>query len=122
MEGEIRDVINSDLIDLAELKLDAGTPEKFKRVNHPTVDYYKVLKGLEKLESFVIQSIMFRGEVDNLEEAERWIQIVEELRPEAVQIYSLDRPTASNIFKVSREQLLRLKKTLKEGGIETTIF
>jgi len=122
MNGEIRGVINSEVIDLAEMKLDAGTPEKFNRVNRPTVDYHKVLEGLEKLESFVIQSIMFRGEVDNLEEAERWVQVVEELRPEAVQIYSLDRPTASNIRKVSREQLLRLKKPLKEDGIETTIF
>lgn len=122
MNEEIRDAINNELIDLAEMKLDAGTPEKFKRVNRPTVKYHKVLEGLEKLKSFVIQSIIFRGDVDNLEEAERWIQVVEKLGPEAVQIYSLDRPTASNIRKVSREQLLGLKETLEENGIETTIF
>jgi wyosine [tRNA(Phe)-imidazoG37] synthetase (radical SAM superfamily) len=118
----IRDTINSGLIDLAEMKLDAGTQESFLEINRPAVDYQKVLRGLQRLEDFVIQSIKFRGEVDNLGDAEKWIQVVGRLQPEAVQIYSLDRPAAKDIRKASQEDLLKLKKTLKKSGIETKIF
>lgn len=85
-------------IDLPIMKLDVGNERAFKRLNrakHP-VTYQRVIEGLKSLKRYVIQAMFVKGRVSNSTEpeVESWIEQLQKLRPEWVQIYSVDRGTA----------------------------
>lgn len=123
MDRNIKETLDSKLIDLPVMKLDAGTQEKFLEVNQPFIGYQDVLKGLERLENYVIQSIRFKGEINNFDEdIEEWIEVVEDLEPDKVHLYSLDRPTEMDLEEVDRKDLHEVERKLEEKGIKTEVF
>lgn len=85
-------------------KLDAGTPEYFKRVNATTISYERILRNLLDLgrrQPIIIQSCFMRlhDAGPSPEEIEAYIQRLRDLlangaRIEAVQVYSVSRPPA----------------------------
>lgn len=99
-------------IDLPIMKLDVGNEQAFKRMNHgiPLITLESIVEGLRSLKKFVIQSMFIRGKIDNSSDWEvmSWIKRLQELKPLWVQIYSIDRGTAS--AQLEKVEISRLKE------------
>ena len=110
------------------MKLDAGNLAVFNRVNRPSAveDYDQMIRGLRLLKPLVIQSMFIAGRIDNTreEDVNLWIEKIESIRPEAVQIYSIERSTRdTGILVVPKDKLEWVASRLKEKtGISSQVF
>lgn len=95
-EPEIRSALQ--LLDAPMMKLDAGDEKTFRAINCPahSVSFAEVIAGLKEMPNLMIQSMMLEGKITNVrgEAFEAWANLVAELNPGAIHIYSLDRPAA----------------------------
>jgi len=115
------------------LKLDAVTEPLFQLINKPTVpiSIKKIIKQLQQMNGdFILQTLFFKGEIDgqyfdNATEPHLslWMEVVKQLHPRKVMIYSLDRNTpAQKLEKIPREQLQKIVKQLQGFGIEADAY
>jgi hypothetical protein len=73
--------------------------------------------------------MFLRGEynsqrVDNTteEQVSAWLRLVEQIAPQRVMVYSLDRDTpCQTLEKVSREELQEIARRVEELGIECSV-
>ena len=123
------DVRNALLrVDNNILKLDSAFDETVRLINNPC-GAYSVRETVELMKLFggrmILQTMFLRGEsegraVDNTteEEVEAWLRIVEEIRPAAVMVYTLDRDTpCKTLAKVAHEELLAIAARVESLGI-----
>ncbi len=119
-------------VDKAMLKLDSGIEGTVNLVNQPnrrraiseTVELMKLFNG-----DFVLQTMFLRGEYNSTpfdnttkQEVDAWLEIVEELHPSEVMLYSIDRDTPhSELQRVTREELLEIASRVEALGITTTV-
>ena len=101
------------------MKLDAGRAATFKTLNQPgpADTWARIVLGLRRMRRIVIQSMFVAGRVDNTseEEIEAWIKILNEIQPEGVQVYTIDRsPQHSDILEVSRDRLREIARRLTD--------
>ena len=106
-------------LDFRIMKLDAGDPKTFKKLNLPCkeVDYRTILDGLQSLKNVTLQTMFVDGKIQNVEDREigRWIERVSEIKPVAAQIYSLHRPPAESFLReVSAERLQEIATQTEE--------
>ena len=110
------------------LKLDAITEPLFQLINKPTVPISaeEIIKHLQQLDgSFILQSLFLKGIIDgqvfnNATESHLslWLDVVKQLHPKKVMIYSLDRSTpAQGLEKISLEKLEEITKRVQTFGI-----
>lgn len=115
-------------IDLPMMKLDVGNQLAFTRMNHgiPPVSLERIVEGLKSLKKFVIQSMFVRGKINNSTDWEvmSWIRRLKELKPLRVQIYSLDRGTASEgLEKVELSRLREIAQLAKKlTGLTVEVY
>ena len=119
-------------IDNPILKLDAGTVEMYNRINKPVSAKFDAI--VEKLKAFgnkcVIQTLLLRGENDGLvidntnnEEFEAWLEIVKQIKPRSVMLYSIDRETPEKqLEKLLIPELERFAERIRAIGIETQTY
>lgn len=105
------------LMDKPMMKLDAGDEQTFRLINRPvkTVLLREIVDGLKHLPNLMIQSMLIDGDIVNTkgDTYEAWAEVLGNLQPGNVHIYSIDRPTAKgNIKRVSPQKLQRVKKDL----------
>jgi wyosine [tRNA(Phe)-imidazoG37] synthetase (radical SAM superfamily) len=115
-------------IDLPILKLDSAIESTFRLINKPA-DTFNFLEYIDNLKSFknkiIVQTMFLRGEingenVDNTTEIElnKWIEIVKELNPVNVMIYSIDRePPSKKLIKIQAEELKLIAEKIKTHNI-----
>lgn len=88
-----------EYIDLPIMKLDVGNPSLFKRINRPVegLDFYEIVDGLARLPDVTIQSVFLTGDPDNTTDKalKDWFACLQKIRPQHTQIYTLDRPFAT---------------------------
>ncbi|MBI4747281.1 MAG: radical SAM protein [Acidobacteria bacterium] len=119
--------------DVRQMKLDAGTEATFRQVDRPygKLTLGKIVDDICDFEAPVmIQSMFFRGEVDGEvidnsrpEEVSQWLEHLKRIKPTAVHLYSLDRPTAAkNLHRVSREELENIAAQVRTLGIPAETF
>ena len=106
-------------VDRAILKLDSGFDETVHLIDSPQGSY-SVSATVERMKKFngrmTLQTMFLRGEhngkpVDNTEkiEVDRWLELVREINPREIMIYTVDRETpAPNLKKVSVEELEKI--------------
>lgn len=115
-------------LDMIIMKLDSGTHRMFSKINRPAkrVEYEDVIENLKTLDKIIIQSVFVGGKITNTDpdEVEEWIEKIRYINPASVQIYSLDRPSASAAFeKVDRYVLSKIAELAQElSGIEVEVF
>ena len=114
------------------LKLDSAFDSTVQLINKPCGNY-TVERQVELMKlfdgEFILQTMFLRGEyngqlVDNTteEEVAAWLEIVKELRPSRVMVYSLDRDTpCKTLVKVEREELQQIAKRVEALGIECPV-
>jgi wyosine [tRNA(Phe)-imidazoG37] synthetase (radical SAM superfamily) len=115
------------------LKLDAVSESLFQLLNKPIipVSVGEIIKQLQQLSgNFILQTLFFKGEIEgkyfnNAEEPHLslWIDVVKQLHPRKVMIYSLDRGTpAHGIEKISLEELQGIAQSLQVLKIDTIAY
>ena len=96
------------------MKIDAPTNELVARINHPAPGYdvARVVESLKQFKgNFVLQTCMLRSkeycfDSSSPEVLEGWMQIVRELKPRQVMVYTIDRPTpAQGLERFTPEEM-----------------
>lgn len=110
------------------LKLDAGIESTARLMDAPHQPNYSVAATKELMKQFdgdfILQTMFLRGEVDGkvvdnttAEEVAAWIEVVKEIRPKKVMIYSIDRETPiQTLEKVSKAELTAIADQLRVLG------
>lgn len=114
------------------LKLDSAFDSTVQLINKPQGSY-SVERTVELMKLFegkmILQTMFLRGEylskrVDNTtaEEVDAWLDIVAQIKPRQVMIYSLDRDTpCQTLVKVGREELLQIAAKLQARGFNCSV-
>lgn len=115
-------------VDNPIMKIDAPTNELIDRINKPAPGYdiKRVVEALKKFEgNFVLQTMMLRSDdfdSSSPEVLNGWMDIVRELRPREVMVYTIDRPTpATNLRKFTEDEMRQLVKPLIDEGFKIQI-
>jgi len=115
------------------LKLDSGFTETIRLLDQPVgkFDLQSVINNINKFEgTSIIQTMFIRGnfegsEIDNTTEKElkAWIEVLHQIRPRLVMIYTIARDTPANdLRKVSTEELETIaERVIKETGLEVQV-
>jgi wyosine [tRNA(Phe)-imidazoG37] synthetase (radical SAM superfamily) len=119
-------------VDMKIMKIDAGTEKMCKLINRPNrnFDLNQVIKDLKSFKGdLIIQTLFLRGwyreaYIDNTSEEElaAWLNILHEIKPQLVMIYTFHRATpVQNLEKVTLEELEKIAQQVNKMGIETQI-
>ena len=115
------------------LKFDSAIDRTMKLMDQPVGKHITVAWFIEHLKKFegrlIIQTMFLRGEVqgeklDNTtdEEVEAWIHALEQIRPQQVMIYSLDREAPTkNLQKVSVDELNIIAEKVRAKGFDVSV-
>lgn len=116
------------------LKLDAGTPETFRRMNQPFVDLdvETLTRQLEQFDGkLTIQTMILKGilddgtPIDNTteEEVSAWLERVRRIRPHTVMLYPIDRETpARKLVKVGHDVIEPIAERVRALGIQAKVY
>ena len=117
-------------VDNPIMKIDAPTNELVARINHPAPGYdvARVVESLKQFKgNFVLQTCMLRSkeycfDSSSPEVLEGWMQIVRELKPRQVMVYTIDRPTpAQGLERFTPEEMKCLVQPLIDEGFNLQI-
>ena len=115
-------------VDNAIMKIDASSDELVRKINKPTGAYSldAVVDGLKRFEgNFVLQTMFLRS--DEFDTAapkalDRWMDIVRELRPREIMVYTIDRETPDKTLrKYTVEQMTAMVRPLLDEGFDIQI-
>ncbi len=120
-------------VDEPILKLDSAFDETVRIIDRPNSPQYSVSKQVELYKkfngNFILQTMFLRGEfegnkIDNTTEKEvsAWLELVREMNPREVMIYTIDRQTPTKqLKKVPFEDLKKIAERVKQPGIKTNV-
>lgn len=126
MRPKVREALA--LLDTRYMKFDAADEATWRRINDPLgrVDFQAMLEGLRALPAVILQSMFIQGAYDNTGEPHlrSWVDRVGEIRPQGVQVYTVDRGTAADgITEVPRATLQAIANRLTAAtGISAEVF
>ena len=115
------------------LKFDSVCEDKVKLIDQPLQSSFSVAKLIENLKRFkgnlIIQTIFLKGTHNgqyinntNKEEVDAWIEVLKEINPKQVMIYTIDRITPEkNLQKVPLEELNNIAEKLKNVGFNVSV-
>lgn len=114
------------------LKLDSAFDKTAYLMNKP-MPGYSIRKTVERMKWFegklIVQTMFLRGKCDGVaidntteEEVAAWLNLIEEIAPKQVMIYTIDRPTpAKELEKVSIEELNEIARRVEKLGISCSV-
>lgn len=121
-------ILRADLIplDLIIPSLDAGTPEAFRRIDHPhgSIVIREVIDGLAALRDefegeIWLEVFIVPGINDTPQELAALNRAISRIRPDRVQMNTLDRPgTASWVKPKPREELVAIAREIDHPCVE----
>ena len=115
------------------LKLDSAIDKTFKLLNAPNVSSYSVKEHIEGLKrfkgNFILQTMFVRGthngvELDNTtpEEVNAWLEVVKELNPKSIMIYTIDRDTPEkDLQKITPEVMHDIARKAEVLGYTVSV-
>ena len=115
-------------VDNPIMKLDAGTDELVRKMNKPAGTYRveDVVRNLQRFEGeFILQTMFLRSEEFDLSSEDnmsRWMDIVRELKPREIMVYTIDRETPDKtLTKYTVDQMRALVQPLLDEGYNIQI-
>ena len=107
-------------LDIVKLSLDCATKRCFKRIDRPfkTIDLGSIIAGMQVFRKkykglFVIEVLVVEGINDKEEEFEKLNKVLQTIKPNRVDIGTIDRPPAYNVKPVSYEKLFALSRHIQ---------
>lgn len=125
---EIRDALMN--VDNPILKIDGGSDDLVKKIDQPQQIDYSIDKIIRNLSFFngnyILQTMFLKGKVNgeyidctDPKAVKAWTDMVLNLRPREVMLYTIDRETPSQgVQKVTIEQMNTIAEPLKKAGIQ----
>lgn len=114
-----------DRLDVRIMKLDCVEPDVFTSYNRPCcgVDVGNIIEGLKKLRTFTLQ-VLFTEMNSGEKSVAGWLEVVKYLKPEEVQVYTLDRSAPLVDLKpVSKKRLEEITLRVEaEAGVRATAY
>ena len=111
-------------IDIVKLSLDAVTPRIFKKIDRPhfSINIEKIIEGMIEFRKIyngelIVEILVVKGINDKEEEFEKLNEVLALIKPDRVDISSIDRPPAYNVEGVSSERLFELSKRIQNQKI-----
>ena len=115
-------------VDNPILKIDAPTDELIAKINNPAPGYRleRVLEALRGFHGdFVLQTMFLRSpdfDSSSPEFLDGWMDIVRDLKPRKIMVYTIDRPTpAAGLEKFTAAQMRALVRPLIDEGFKIDI-
>lgn len=114
--------------DERHMKLDAGDATTLLRMNACPVSLGRLIGDLRTLGGVTLQSMFVRdatGSIDNTTPSAvaAWLAAVEQIKPELVHVYSLDRtPARASLLKVPPETLRDIAHRVEALGLKAQVF
>jgi wyosine [tRNA(Phe)-imidazoG37] synthetase (radical SAM superfamily) len=119
-------------VDQNILKLDSGFDSTMQLLNQPkkplsveqVIDHLKQFNGNFTLQTLFVRGLYKGKAVDNAspDELKRWIEIVQELRPKDVMVYTIARDTpVDTLKKIPKEELECIAQRVRELGIAVQV-
>lgn len=115
-------------IDNPILKIDASTDELVRRMNRPVGAYSleTVVENIKRFEgNFVLQTMFLKSPDFDLSAPENlsgWMDMVRELRPREIMVYTIDRETPDkSLGKYTVEQMREMVKPLADEGFNIQV-
>lgn len=115
-------------VDNPIMKIDAPTNEWIEKINRPAPGYdvQRVIEALKQFKgNFVLQTMMLKNryfDSSNPEIIKPWLDIVRELHPREIMVYTIDRPTPEEgLLKFSEETMRQLVQPLIDEGFNVQI-
>ena len=115
-------------VDNPIMKIDAPTNELVQKINNPAAGYdvAAVVKALQGFNgNFILQTMFLRSQnfdSSSPEVLNGWMDIVRQLRPREIMVYTIDRPTpAENLQKFTVEEMRSLLTPLFNEGFQIQI-
>lgn len=119
-------------VDQAILKIDSAFEHTINLIDAPRAGYSlrKVIDAMKMFKGeIIIQTMFLRGEcngevVDNTtkEEVNAWIEVLKEIKPSLVMIYTIDRDTPlKTLEKVPYAELCAIGEEVEYAGIKATV-
>ncbi len=113
MQPHIRRTLRK--IDIVKLSLDCATPRCFKRIDRPAhgIEIARIIEGMRLFRKeyagvLVVEILVVRGVNDKEREMEELARILREIRPDRIDLGTIDRPPAYDVAPVSTERLRAL--------------
>jgi wyosine [tRNA(Phe)-imidazoG37] synthetase (radical SAM superfamily) len=119
-------------VDMNIIKIDSAVEETYITLNQPTVNLSveDIVKKIKKFNGkFILQTMFIYGNyngipVDNTTdyEIEKWIELIRDIKPQSVMVYTIDRePAVKEIKKVPLARLQEIANEVKKLGIKVSI-
>lgn len=113
---KITDVMN--MVDERIVKIDAGNEKMFKAVNSPLsrTNLARVLNGVKKLRDVTIQTMLFKGPIDNTNKSDLddWMEVVAMIKPKAILLQGISRPAATpELVRLNEDQIYGIASLLE---------
>jgi wyosine [tRNA(Phe)-imidazoG37] synthetase (radical SAM superfamily) len=114
------------------LKLDSAFEETIQLIDQPAanVNIKKLVKQMKAFKcNLIIQTLFLRGTYNNhvvdnasAKEIDAWLQLLKEIRPSAVMVYTIQRDTpAENLEAIPADELHDIAKKVKNLGIDVSV-
>ncbi|MEO1927916.1 MAG: radical SAM protein [Nautiliaceae bacterium] len=110
--------------DIVKLSLDAVTPKIFKKIDRPHKDIKieDIVRGIKEFrkiynKELIIEILVVKGINDKEEEFEKLNEVLKEIKPNRVDISTIDRPPAYNVKGVSVKNLFELSRKIENQHI-----
>lgn len=110
------------------MKLDAGDPITYARINGAGPSVEDIVDALARLPGVVVQSMFVKdesGEIDNSTPGavEEWVNALERIKATRVHVYTLDRPPALETLRpVSARRLREIAEHVRAATIPCDVF
>lgn len=110
------------------MKLDAGDATTFRLMNAAVIPFSRLIADLRAVGRLTLQSMFVRDRektVDNTtpHAVAAWLDVVDRIRPEGVDLYTLARPPArGTLVAAPREALDRIAAGVASLGIPARVF
>jgi len=104
-------------IDIVKLSLDCASQRCFKKIDRPLkdIELNHIVECMKELDvkTLIIEILLVKGINDKEEEFEKLNQLLQEIKPDRVDIGTIDRPPAYKVQKVEEERIVELSKLIK---------
>ena len=119
-------------IDQNILKIDSAVPETIKKINQPKgkINLKELIQNMKAFKgNLIIQTLFLRGVTDGVEinnttqkEIEAWLDLIKEVKPLKVMIYTFHRETsAKGLTRIPESELQQISEKVKNLGINTLV-
>ena len=104
--------------DIVKLSLDAVSEDIFKKIDRPlNVDINDIINGIIEFrrvynKELIIEILVVKGINDKEEEFEKLNEVLKKIKPNRIDISTIDRPPAYNVEPVSIKKLFELSKKI----------